>query len=179
MPIPYNQIKILLIHPPPPHPPGQVLSPRESVIEQNRQARRQIIAEANNRISIHPVLEIPPRFTHNQRSPQPVTRRAANRVVDAPEDDTIDVDRISLLADADSSSDAPIVIVRHASSPYAQRRHGSGAATPVATGMPPVADIQIVDDHYSGGRLHSRRIQPDQSSGSASENSSTAFTMID
>lgn len=156
-----------------------MLSPRESVIEQNRQARRQIIAEANNRISIHPVLEIPPRFTHNQRSPQPVTRRAANRVADAPEDD---VDRISLLADADSSADAPIVIVRHASSPYAQRRHGSGAATPVATGLPPAADIQIVDDHYSGGgagRMHSRRVQPDQSSGSASENSSTAFTMID
>lgn len=160
-----------------------MLSPRDSIIEQNRQTRRQIIAEANTRISIYPVLEIPPRFTHNQRSPQPVTRRAVIQPTDE-DSDSIDVDRISLLTDAEISNAAPIVIVRHASSPYAQRRHGSGAVTPV-TGPPAAGHhrsngIQIVDDHYSGGgRSQTSRVQPDQSSGSTSENSSTAFTMID
>lgn len=106
-----------------------MLTQRDSLFEQTRLTRRQIIDEANNRISIYPVLEIPPRVgaTVGEIAPTATTSAAA--------------------------IDVPIQIFDgSASSPYAQRKSVAGS-TPtenVSINNQPnnMAEIHIIDNHY-------------------------------
>lgn len=107
-----------------------MLTQRDSLFEQTRLTRRQIIDEANNRISIYPVLEIPP------RAGATVGEMAATATTSAA-----------------AAIDVPIQIFDgSASSPYAQRKSVAGS-TPtenVSINNQPnnMAEIHIVDNHY-------------------------------
>lgn len=106
-----------------------MLTQRDSLFEQTRLTRRQIIDEANNRISIYPVLEIPPRVGAT------VGEIAATATTFA------------------AAIDVPIQIFDgSASSPYAQRKSVAGS-TPtenVSINNQPnnMAEIHIIDNHY-------------------------------
>lgn len=129
----------------------QVLSPRESSLDQNRLTRRQIIAEANNRISIYPVLEIPPRhiIEHAEVTIESTRYRDQLQTSSAARDVEVAIDA----APVSETPNLPIKIFDSTrASPYAQRK--SMKSTP-ASSTPTehmVDEINIIEDHYSQGQ---------------------------
>lgn len=127
-----------------------MLTQRDSLFEQTRLTRRQIIEEANNRISIYPVLEIPPHADRNH------TTQLQTAILPS----------TSAIA-AVAAIDIPIQIFDSSSaSPYAQRKSVAGQSSQ----LPSTTEIHIVDNHYAPTF--------DSSTASSDSDSLSRFTII-
>lgn len=138
----------------------KVLSQRGSVVDTTRPNRRQIIAEANNRISVFPLLEIPPR-----------TVEPSVAIAEIPVSDRERID------DSDLSDDVSFIETGRnletfdntQPSPYAQRRtqdiQKSNGYRRAASG-----ELEIFENHYA---IEVSNIRDDCSSVD-----STSFTVI-
>lgn len=129
----------------------QVLSPRESSLDQTRLTRRQIIAEANNRISIYPVLEIPPRHIveHAEVTIESTRHRDQLQATSA-------VRNVEVHIDAEAVTETPNLPIKifdsSRASPYAQRKSMINIPARNAPVEHIVDEINIIEDHYSQGQ---------------------------
>lgn len=121
---------------------SKVLSERGNVADTTRPNRRQIIDEANNRISVFPVLEIPPRTLEPRSSVEIVAPIVSGR---------------PRIDDSDLSDD--LSIIEHGRSletfdstqpsPYAQRRSQDIPKTTGGYRRAASGELEIIEDHYS------------------------------